>query len=128
MASLFTERVGRWDHFTSAYGRLCSRLIMLSTLCLELHFLMFAKSNLSLIIDDLLMSSVGLGWLGQIVSIVCIKLVEELTHDILGLGLVNLLALLFAVRRQRHLALVGLQATDWEHEAMNRLLIFLHIK
>ena len=128
MASLFTEWIGRWDHLSRADGRLGHRLVMLSTLCLKLHFLVLAESNLSLVIDNLLVSCVGLSRFGKVVSIICIKFVKELAHDVLGLGLVNLLALLFAVRRQRHLALAGLQATDWEHEAMNRLLIFLHIE
>ena len=87
---------------------------------------MLAKSDLALIIDDLLVGTEGIRRFGEVVSIVLVKFVEELAHDVLGLGLVDLLALLFAVWRQRHLALARLHATDREHEAMNRLLILLH--
>ena len=87
---------------------------------------MLAKSDLALIIDDLLVGTEGIRRFGEVVSIVLVKFVEELAHDVLGLGLVDLLALLLAVRGQRHLALVRLQAADWEHEAVNRLFILLH--
>ena len=58
---------------------------------------MLAKSDLALIIDDLLVGIECIHRFGDVISIILVKFVEELAHDILGLGFFDLLVQLIAV-------------------------------
>lgn len=86
---------------------------------------MLAEGHEALIVDNLLVCGEIVSWLREIVSIVLIELVEKLAHDVLRLSLIDFLTLLLAIRRQRHLSLVRLQATHGEHKSMNTLLILI---
>ena len=87
---------------------------------------MLAESDLAFVINDLRVGGISIIRLGELIGIVLIEFVEELSHDVLRLSLIDLLALLFAILRHRQLALVRLHAAHWEHESMNRLLILLY--
>lgn len=120
---LFAEGVGRRDKFASADGRL--RLVRLDVGRLKLHLLLLAEGNLTLVVSDLLVGGVLLVLLGEIISIILIKLVKEGPHDVLGGCLVYHSALLLTVGWQGHLARLGLSRDRGKHEPVNRLFPFL---
>lgn len=124
---LFAERVGGGDHFTGADCRLLLWLRCLDICRLKLHLLLLAEGHLALVVNDLLLGSVGVISLSKLVGIVFVKLVEKLTHDVFGLRFINLLALL-AVEGQSNLPFVWLDAGHGEHESLHRLLVLLCTK
>ena len=92
---------------------------------LKLHFFVFAEGNLALIVDDLLMRCEGLICFSQVINIVLIKLINQLIHDILWLGFIDLLRTFLAVQSRRLFTLVEIGGSLRVYKAVQGLFIAL---